>query len=277
MDRLINYAFLLCLIYLFVLESGTEERYQIGIALIAGVLFTLVAFIFKWLTLDGAIAALVFGCVTLGFGGWQAAVLILVFFITSTLLSQKSIVVVKETAKAYAERERRDGIQVWSNGFWFAFFILLGFLLESELFLMGATGAIATATADTWATELGSKRYKGTTYLLSDFREVKAGTDGGISMTGTLGAFAGSLLIAIIAVLCYPISWGIGLVTIFVAGFSGCFLDSYLGATLQGDNKTVSFGTEDPYLSFGLDNNFVNWAATGFGSVVAVITNLLLI
>lgn len=276
MDRLINYAFLIFLIFLFVLESGTDERYRIGIALAAALLFSVLAFVLQWLTLDGSVSAVVFGTVVLGIGGWQAAILILTFFITSTLISRDDVIVIEETAQVYAERERRDGVQVWSNGFWFALCILAGHLLNAEFVLMGAAGAIATATADTWATELGSKRFKVETYLLKNFEKVRPGTDGGISLPGTLGALAGSLLMAVVTVLCYGYSWLEGASVIFLAGFLGCFIDSYLGATVQQNNMTVSFGSADSYLNFSLDNNFVNWAATGVGSLAALITNLLI-
>lgn len=278
MDRIVNYAFLLLLIYLFVLEATPDDRLRLGIALLVSICFSIIAFVVNWLTLDGAVSASLFGGIVLGFGDWPAAVLILTFFLTSTLISKKSIVKIKETAHAYAERVRRDGVQVWSNGFWFALFILLAFLLRWPILWLGAAGSIAAATADTWATELGSKRFKTTTYLFSNFEKVDPGTDGGISLPGTLGALGGSLLIALAAVFLYPISWGLGLISIFTAGFSGCLVDSYLGATLQRKNLSISIGSRDhPFLHFNLDNNFVNWAATGFGSLAAIILNLLLL
>lgn len=277
MDRLINYVFLLLLIYLFVLEADAGDHLRIGIAFAIAVLFGIITFLLNWLTLDGAVAAALFGSISLGFGDWQAALLVLIFFLSSTLISQKTTIVIKETAHEYSEPERRDGIQVWANGFWFALFILLGFLTERNMFWMGAAGSIAAATADTWATELGSKPLNVRTYLLSDFRRVPPGTDGGVSLPGTLGALGGSFLIAVVAVLIYPFQWFTALISIFLAGFSGCFLDSYLGATLQQRNRKISLRSGDHSLSFRLDNNFVNWAATGFGSLAAIIINQLIL
>lgn len=278
MDRLVNYAFLLLLIYLFVLQATPDERIRLGIALAISICFSILAFLIKWLTMDGAIAASLFGGIVLGFGDWPAAVLILIFFLTSTLISQKSIVRVEETHHMYVERVRRDGLQVWANGFWFALFVLLAFLVEWPILWIGAAGSIAVAASDTWATELGSKRFRSETYLFSNFRKVEPGTDGGISLPGTLGAVGGSLLIAAAAVYLYSFSWVGGVVSIFAAGFSGCLLDSYLGATLQRKNKTISFGSQErSIIRIHLDNNFVNWAATGFGSLAAITINLLIV
>ena len=278
MDRIVNYAFLLVLIYLFVLEATPVERLLLGIALLLSICFSILAFVLKWLTIDGAVAASLFGGIALGFGDWQAATLIFIFFLSSTLLSQKSIVRIEETHHMYIERVRRDGVQVWSNGFWFALFVLLGFLLKWPLMYLGAAGAIATAASDTWATELGSNRFRSTTYLFSNFEKVAPGTDGGISIPGTLGALGGSLLIAATAVLLYPFSWTWDLLSIFAAGFSGCLADSYLGATLQQKHRSISieFGSRaDARIDLNLDNNFVNWAATGFGSLAAITINYL--
>ncbi|MFH5831825.1 DUF92 domain-containing protein [Halalkalibaculum sp. DA3122] len=275
MDRLINYAFLLLLIFLFVLSAGSPERYQIIIALLAALLFSFAVFILNWLTLDGAMAASVFGGIAFGLGGWTVAGLILLFFITSTLLSVNSIVVIEATAQAFSERKRRDGIQVWANGFWVAVCVICWFVFKADLFLFGAAGAIATATADTWATEMGSNRFGGSTFLITNLKRVKAGTDGGISLQGTVAALLGSLMIAAASILFFSITWGVALLAVFLPGFLGNIADSYLGATFQQVRKD-SDTNESPF-QMRIDNNFVNWAATGIGSLTAVIINVLLL
>ncbi|MDR8391797.1 DUF92 domain-containing protein [Aliifodinibius sp. S!AR15-10] len=277
MDRLINYAFLLLLIFLFVLEAGADVRPRIGIALLAALFFSLLVFIMNWLTLDGAIAATVFGGIAFGVGGWEIAALILLFFITSTLLSLKSVVIIEETAQAFSERKRRDGIQVWANGFWMALCIIAGFVFEMDLFTIGAAAAISTATADTWATEMGSNRFGGKTYLITNFKTVKAGEEGGVSLYGTLAALCGSLMIAFASVMLFSISWTTSLSAVFLSGFLGCIADSYFGATFQRDDHIVNLGSDDSRLNIKLNNNFVNWAATGFGSLTAIIINLFLL
>ncbi|MDX1638774.1 MAG: DUF92 domain-containing protein [Balneolaceae bacterium] len=281
MDRLVNYAFLLLLIYIFVLNAAGDVRMRIGIAMIAATLFAFLVFAFKWLTLDGAVAASVFGTLIFGLGGWQIAAVVLLFFVTSTILSINRIVVIEEAAQAFAERKRRDGLQVWANGFWMVVWILLWYLIDffgvrlpMEPFLFSAVGAVATATADTWATELGSTRSGGNTYLVTDLKPVPAGTEGGISVAGTAAAAAGSLVIAAASVIVFDISWMEGVCTVFAPGFLGCMADSYFGATFQRDDRSVGIGSSGSPLRVTLDNNFVNWAATGLGSVLSLITYL---
>ncbi|MDZ7694210.1 MAG: DUF92 domain-containing protein [Balneolaceae bacterium] len=169
----------------------------------------------NWVTLDGASAASVLGIIILGLGGWNITILLLIFFVSSTLFSGRYIVKIEETAQAFAERARRNGVQVWSNGFWIAFCVVLSSIFDSDLFLMGAAGAVAVATADTWATELGSQRFNAKTYLITTFQKIKPQTDGGVSVPGTLAAITGSLIISIVAVLLFPIPWAAGMLTIF--------------------------------------------------------------
>lgn len=276
-DRLVNYSFALILIVFFVLLADAEDHLRIGIALAASLLLCTFAFILHWLTLDGAIAATLFGTMTLGIGGYGAALLLIIFFLTSILLSGKSAVSVGKDPHTYTERQRRDGLQVWANGFWFILFLVIGYALGAEWAYIAAYGALSTATADTWATELGSKRFGGNTYLIAGFERVKAGAHGGISVTGTLGGIAGSLLIALVAGFLPTLNPFTSLISIFVAGFSGCIADSYFGAKFQFHHKTISLPILDGSGEFIFDNNTVNWAATGVGAATAIILNFMLI
>ena len=105
--------------------------------------------------------------------------------------------------------------------------------------------AIAVAAADTFASEFGSLAKK--VYLITTFREVPAGVDGGVSLPGQVAALAGGLLISLLGALflgVIPAFWGLDLpmsvtpwtLLLPVAmGFLGCQVDSVLGATLEGD------------------------------------------
>ena len=108
--------------------------------------------------------------------------------------------------------------------------------------------AIAVAASDTFASEFGSlaKRVR----LITTFRVVPAGVDGGVSWPGQFAALAGALVIAILGALllgnawiAYPLRLGVfpfatktlWIVAIPTAtGFLGCQIDSVLGATLEG-------------------------------------------
>ncbi|HXG96749.1 MAG TPA: DUF92 domain-containing protein [Gemmatimonadales bacterium] len=188
----------------------------------------------KWLTGRGVAAALGVGLAT-GYGlGWRGLLLLLGFFVSSSLLSNKT---------------SRNHRQVIANGGIAALSALLGSWLAFA-------GALAAATADTWATEIG--RFSPTPpRLITTGARVPAGTDGGMTLLGTVGGIAGAGLIAGLAVGLGPGGSGLGLaMRVAVAGIIGMVLDSLLGATVQGKVRWV-------------DNDAVNLAATLTGAVCA--------
>jgi uncharacterized protein (TIGR00297 family) len=267
-DRLLNYIFLLSLVYIFALWAPANIHSVILIGVIISFLFCAMAFAFRWLSLDGAAAGMVIGIITFGLGGWPTILALLAFFLSSALISRSS--------EGGSDNERRrSGLQVWANGFWVAFWLLAGLLTNMFVCWMAASAAIATATADTWATELGSLRFKTTTYLSDTLEEVPAGSQGGISWPGLAASLGGSIMIAAIAYLgfSFHLAW---LPSIIAAGFAGSLFDSYLGATVQGTTKSIAvFGTNRSK-NVTVDNNMVNWMATGFGSMLILIFNMLI-
>jgi uncharacterized protein (TIGR00297 family) len=186
----------------------------------------------KWLTRRGAAAALAVGLATAWGLGWRGCLLLLAFFISSSLLSRK--------------KSTRNVRQVVANGGIAALAALAG---SWPAF----AGAIAAATADTWATEIGALS-RTPPRLITNGTPVPAGTDGGITLLGTAGGVAGALLIGGLA---FVLERRLGL-AVAVAGGVGMFLDSLLGATVQGAHRW-------------LDNDAVNLAATlgGAGTAVA--------
>ena len=275
MNRLTSYGFIFALIYLAILEGDADDH----IMLIQGFTFSLIvaylAFFLTWLTLDATLPVIVVGTTILGFGGWVLAVSIIVFFITGSLLSRLNRdFEMPENVSIQPER-RRDGLQIWANGFWAALFCVLWYLIPLEQFLGAAFGVIATATADTWATETGIRK-PGKTISLKTFKSVTPGTDGGVSLKGTLFAILGALMIGFFA------SQGLGsdpISTFFVvaiSGFLGCLIDSYIGAIYQRNQKEENSGSFWFSIDKDKQNSLVNWISTGSGGLIALILLLII-
>jgi uncharacterized protein (TIGR00297 family) len=94
-------------------------------------------------------------------------------------------------------------------------------------FLLAAAAAFATALMDTVGTEVG-QALKTPTVLLPDFRRVPPGTDGAVSVGGTLaGLLAAALLAVLGAVLGLYASAGVPVVV--AAAFAGTVTESLLG------------------------------------------------
>jgi uncharacterized protein (TIGR00297 family) len=94
-----------------------------------------------------------------------------------------------------------------------------------------ALAALAEAAADTASSEIGMA-YPGKTFLVTNFRPVPAGTDGGISVLGTLAALFGAACVALVAIISgmAPLRQAF---PIIIAGFLGTLVDSVLGALLE--------------------------------------------
>jgi len=184
----------------------------------------------KWLTRRGAVAALAVGVATVYGFGWRGAALLLAFFISSSLLSQK--------------KTTRNARQVIANGGIAALAALAGSWVWFA-------GALAAATADTWATEIGSHS-RPPPRLITTWTRVPAGTDGGMTLLGTAGGIAGAGFMAGVS---YVLGQR-GAPAIAAAGVVGMLLDSLLGATAQRKVPCM-------------DNDGVNLAATLTGAAVA--------
>lgn len=94
-----------------------------------------------------------------------------------------------------------------------------------------ALAALAEASADTASSEIGMA-FPGRTVLITTFKPVPAGTDGGISSRGMLGALIGALAVAVAALWTDLVSL-YDAAFIATAGFLGVQVDSLLGAVLE--------------------------------------------
>ncbi len=220
----------------------------------------------KWLTRDGLIAACAVGAGTTWGLGWGGLALLGAFLLSGSLLTQL----------AQRQGPRRTARQVLANG---------GVATVAALFgaWSAASGAIAAAAADTWATEVGAFS-PFPPRLITSGRRVTRGRSGGITALGTLGGVAGALVIAWLAHALAPRGAAPGLATLTGAGVAGMLADSLLGATLQGKyqcpacdarfERAQTVCHEPVRLTGGwgwLDNDGVNLAATVCGAAVAAV------
>lgn len=195
---------------------------------------------------SGALGAIFVGTLTFGLGGWTWGLLLIGFFVTSSALSHYRDRDKAYLAEKFAKGGRRDLGQALANGGWGAVLALLHplFPAHSALLFAAYAGAMAAVNADTWATELGVLSPTAPR-LITTGRRVPVGTSGGVSVRGSVAAFLGTLIIAGLAVIVraiqvwasgagdiWPLLWllpaGVG------GGLAGAFLDSLLGATVQG-------------------------------------------
>ena len=268
-DRKLNVLFGFLLVVIFIGWADPVQKLQVLAGLLLALLFSFLSFLSGKLTLDGMFAASTVGGFVFGFGGWEGAAVVLLFFLSSALLSGRW----KTRKQELSKDDRRDGLQVWANGFWLVVSFMLLPVLESGLLILSALGALAAATSDTWATEVGT-RTSSRTYLVTSFRKVAKGTDGGVSFSGTLAALAGSAVLGAAGAYVFSLQLGI-FICILTAGFLGSVVDSYLGAIFQQNNRSVTVPVSEDRIPVG--NNAVNLVSTGIGALLTVIFKLVFI
>jgi len=254
---------------------------------VIAVIIAYAAYRARSLSRSGALAAIVVGTVIFGIGGWQWAVLLLTFFITSSALTRAFKRRKAGLSEKYSKGGERDAGQVFGNGGVAALFAGLTFFFPNDPRLWLAFAAsLAAANADTWATELGVLNPRPPRLITHPKKVVEQGTSGGISPVGTLAALAGAALIGLLAGVLLPkgFSWQT-LVIVTLAGLFGSLFDSLLGASVQAIYRCPSCNKETerhPLHTCGtptvqirglnwLDNDRVNFASGVFAVVVALI------
>jgi uncharacterized protein (TIGR00297 family) len=188
----------------------------------------------KLLTPAGYAHAWVLGVIVWGTLGWQGYAVVLFYFAVGSVVTK--IGFAQKEAAGIAEG--RSGIRgpenVWGSGL-IAAFCALGTIWAAEpwqkLLILGYAASLSTKLADTTASEVG-KAYGQRTYLITTLQPVPKGTEGAVSLEGTLAGVGASLAIAALAQALGLIdSWGI--LWSAIAAFVATTIESLIGATLQ--------------------------------------------
>lgn len=189
------------------------------------------------LTLSGAAAAFVMGTIYFGAGNLLWFGILLVFFVSSSLLSKFKQANKAELEKSYAKTGTRDAGQVFANGGAGMLLCLFHAIWPHPGWIYAFIGVMAAVTADTWATEWGGLSRRPPRSVLTG-KIVPPGTSGGVTLMGSFAAAAGGLLIALFGWLFALLSgtdvfWGGLWLAGLTGGLAGAFADSFLGATVQ--------------------------------------------
>jgi uncharacterized protein (TIGR00297 family) len=147
------------------------------------------------------IGGFILGCVLILFGGWQLYVVLLAFFVLATLGTKLGY---QRKAKAGLAQEgggRRGFSHAFSNVGVAAICVVLagtGITTPAVLWL-AAAASLVTATADTMSSEIGQLIGR-RAYLPLTFRKVPPGTEGAVSLEGTMAGLFSAAFVGAIAV-----------------------------------------------------------------------------
>ncbi|CAI8269424.1 MAG: hypothetical protein CMA41_02795 [Euryarchaeota archaeon] len=188
---------------------------------------------------NGVIAAALLGFFVGCLGHWTWLLLLLCFLLSSHIATKWRFEEKTERGLNESSDGHRGWINVAANGGMPALVALIAFIAEdwdNGLWMFAA--AVAVATSDTWASEIGCLDNR--VRMITTLKPCEAGVNGGFSPNGQLAAALGGILIGISALvanmvmLSSNVSDSMVLAGIVAGlGFLGCQIDSVLGAVLE--------------------------------------------
>jgi uncharacterized protein (TIGR00297 family) len=213
----------------------------------------------KLLTPAGLLHAWVLGILIWGTLGWQGYLIVLFYFLVGSSVTR--IGMAQKEAEGIAENRSgaRGPENVWGSALTGAFCALGTLVVPAayhSLLLIGYVASFSTKLSDTCASEVG-KAYGKQTFLITTLQPVPRGTEGAISLEGTLAGILGSAAIACLG-------WGAGLINLtgvgvcVLAALIATNLESVIGATLQSKFDWLT-------------NEVVNILNTLIGAIAAVL------
>ncbi len=212
----------------------------------------------KLLTRGGLFHAWVLGVLIWGTLGWQGYLVVMVYFGVGSAVTRIGLAQ-KQSAGIAEKREGARGPEnVWGSALTGTVCALLTLLIPAarELLLVAFVASFSTKLSDTCASEVG-KAYGQRTFLITTLQPVPRGTEGAVSVEGTLAGLLGATLIA-------AVGWGLGLMGAIAlpicigTAFLANVVESVVGATLQERYSWLS-------------NEVVNGINTTTGALLAVL------
>jgi len=203
------------------------------------IIFTVVSHKKKLLDKDGLLIANIVGIIIYLLGGLNGFFLIVFFFVAG------------EIATLIGKKKPSHGTRTTWNILGNSSAAVFALYFASTI---GFYGAVSAALADTLSSEIGLLSDK-KPRLITNWKEVPHGTDGGITLLGTVAALLGASMVATIHLAQFG-DWFIFFV-IIVTGVCGSLADSILGAVFE--------------LKHRLDNTQVNFLGSAAGAVIAVL------
>jgi len=308
------------------------DPFNILVALIVMGVLAVIAYRGHIVTKSGLVAAYILGLVVWLLTSWTWFLILLVFFTVTAQFTHYKYATKRKHGAAQEKGGARDWSHVLANGGLPLAIIIIGVLsivlfgqvnaygrievgfgnmmipasLLMSVCFAGFLGAVATATADTLATEIGLLNPAPPRLITNPWKSVSPGTSGGVSLAGELATIMGTLIIGGLAALLSAPFWitvlgttlmpeiiGMAPVTIIIVtvigGIVGCTVDSVLGATIQGmwrcavcgkdTEKKTHCAIKAVYLRGKrfLDNHMVNIISCLVGAIVTASLFLLLL
>ena len=256
------------------MDEHILQAEAVGISVIfAGIVLTLRAATVAGAFFGGMICfLLIYGTASSRYIILRSALAPLALLFVLTFLSTRSGRAVKVRAGLAEKRHGRTAAQVIANLSVAALAVSgLGFVLAMggrvccggrhkvwvwPVMMLMCLSALVEATADTVSSEIG-QAFGGRPVMLMTMRRVDPGTDGGVTLLGSIAGIMGGAFVAAIGM--WALRLGVSQAGIaFFAGICGLFFDSFLGATVERRGW--------------IGNDLVNFSSTVFAAALALVS-----
>lgn len=214
------------------------------------------------LTRAGWFHAATLGTILWGCLGWRGWLAVVAYLAAGSLVTRIGFRDKQRRGLAEARGGRRSSANVWgSAATGAALALMIGAGLEPKQVLMaGFCASFAAKLADTFGSEIG-KRWGGQPRLITTLQPVAAGTEGAISLEGTVASAFGSVLMSLVLL-------SLGLLPnlavcafVMLIGLLATLAESLLGAVAQ---ERVAW----------LSNELVNALQTSLAALLTILVML---
>ncbi len=241
----------LAIFHVYALEA---PLWHLAFAFAISFILSLLALKVKIADESGLMSATLIGLIIIVYTDIRYFIVLLTFYILGSAITKYKYNLKLERGIAEQSGGARGFANVFSNSLPALFFAMNYGVFKSEMFALAFVTSISTALGDTMASEVGKTADR--VYLITNFKMVKPGTSGGVSLIGEISALIGSFVVSLIAFALGLI--GIeGMIVATILGFIGVHVDSILGATLEKKGY--------------INNAGVNFFATLFSGLLALV------
>ena len=210
------------------------------------------------MTKSGWMSAGILGTLLWGSLGWKGWISVVLYLLLGSLVTKVGFKYKNKLGIAEKRGGRRGPENVLgsaSTGLFLALMIKLN-LANIILLKVGFAASFAAKLADTFGSEIG-KRYGKNTFLITTFKKVSQGTEGAISLEGTIASLFGAFLMTFLMLILGFIPIERGFFIVCFSGFAATIFESFIGAIFQD--------------KFNLSNEAVNAIQTSFSAMIAIL------
>ena len=212
----------------------------ISVAVVIAFGFGYFSYRFKTADMSGLFSGILIGVILIIFADVRWFLIMLAFFIAGSACTRYRYEEKEKMGVEQTHGGARGYRNVFANGIVSAASAILFGVTQNLAFAAMFVGSVATAAADTVASEIGVTG--GTPVLITTLKKVPAGTNGGITLMGEASALVCAFAISATAYLLGVIDvYGVAICSI--AGLFGTNLDSLAGALIENKGYIGNAGT----------------------------------